>query len=240
MSPDLGGRIVLVTGVRHAGQIGYAVARALGEGGARVVVSGRAPDALERRVAELTAARVEAAMVAGDLTNPDTANGAVALAESRFGGLDFVVNAAGGLTSYGPFLETDDAALERELAANVRTVFAVCRAAVPALRRRGGGAIVNFTSGAVVRPQPNVAAYGAAKGAVATLTRLLAREFRDDRIRINALALDAVRTTSNERSMGADARFVELDDVVRTVGWLVSEEAAAVTGQVLPLFAGGA
>jgi NAD(P)-dependent dehydrogenase (short-subunit alcohol dehydrogenase family) len=237
---DLGGRVALVTGVGRAGQIGHAVARALGEAGAHLVVAGRSGEALEGRLQDLAAAGIEAATSAGDLTDAGAAGAAVALAESRFGGLDIVVNAAGGLTTYGPFLDAPSSALARELAANLHTVFTVCRAAIPVLRRRGGGAIVNFTSRAVLQPQPNLAAYAAAKGGVATLTRVLAREFRDDRIRINALAMDAVRTASNEASMGSEARFVEMADVVRTVQWLVSEDAAAVTGQILPLRAGAA
>jgi 3-oxoacyl-[acyl-carrier protein] reductase len=238
MAVDLAGRVALVTGASRAGQIGPAVARALGEGGARLVLAGRSQQALEQRVAELAGAGLDAAAAVGDLTDPDSARSAVALAGTRYGGLDVVVNAAGGLTSYGPFLDSDVAALDRELANNLRTVFTVCQAAVPAMHRRAGGVIVNLTSAAVLRPQPNLAAYAAAKGGVATLTRVLARELRDDRIRVNALALDAVRTAANQRDMGTDARFVEMSDVVRTVLWLVSPEAAAVTGQIIPLSAG--
>jgi NAD(P)-dependent dehydrogenase (short-subunit alcohol dehydrogenase family) len=238
MGADLAGRSVLVGGVTRVGQIGQAVARELGEAGARLVLAGRSAASLEERAAELAAAGIEVAATAGDLADPATARAVVGLAESRFGGLDVVVNAAGGLSSYGPFLEADVDALERELTSNLRTVFAVCRAAIPALRRRGGGAIINLTSAAVLHPQPNLAAYLAAKGGVAALTRALAREFREDRIRVNALALEAVRTASNEQSMGPGARFVELGDVVRTVHWLASDEATAVTGQILPLVAG--
>lgn len=236
MSADLAGRVALVTGATRAGQIGHAVARALGEAGTRLVLAGRNTAALEERVEEFRGARIEAAVAVGDLADA-SAVAAVGVAESCFEGLDIVVNAAGGLTTYGPFLDVDHAALEREFTNNLRTVYAVCQAAVPALRRRGGGVIVNFTSRAVLHPQPNIAAYAAAKGGVAALTRALAREFRDDRIRVNALALDAVRTSSNEQSMGADARFVEITDVVRTVRWLVSDDATAVTGQILPLVA---
>jgi NAD(P)-dependent dehydrogenase (short-subunit alcohol dehydrogenase family) len=237
MGAELAGRTVLVTGATRVGQIGYAVAHALGEAGARLVLAGREASSLGERVAQLAGAQIEAAMTVGDLADPAAAVAAVRVAESRFGGLDVLVNGAGGLTSYGPFLDIDVAALERELTSNLRTLYLMCQAAVPALQRRGGGSIVNFTSGAVVRPQPNVAAYVAAKGGVAALTRALAREFRDDRIRVNALALEAVRTASNEGSMGVDARFVELADVVRTIRWLVSDEAAAVTGLILPLVA---
>jgi len=231
------GKVALVTGVGQAGQIGAAIARAFGAAGAHVVVAARNRATLEARVGELAASGIAAALSAGDLGDPAAARAAVATAEQRFGGLDILINTAGGLTSYGPFLESDVAALDREIASNLRTVFAMSQAAIPALRRRGGGAIVNFASIAVRQPAPNLAAYAAAKGGVAALTRALAREFRDERIRVNAIAPEAIRTDTNVRDMGAGARFVEIADVVRTVLWLASAGSATVTGHVLPLLA---
>jgi NAD(P)-dependent dehydrogenase (short-subunit alcohol dehydrogenase family) len=239
VAADLEGRVALVSGVARVGQIGHAVAAALGAAGARLVLAGRNAAALDERLRDFAALHVEAAVVAGDLTDPAVARAAVGIAESRFGGLDIVVNVAGGLTSYGPFEAADAQQLDRELAINLRTVYCVCQAAAPALRRRGGGAIVNFASIAVLYPQPNLAAYTAAKGGVASLTRSLARELREDRIRVNALAPQAVRTAENMLSMGSDARFVEMADLVRTVCWLVSGGAQALTGHILPLMARG-
>ena len=235
--PSFAGKVALVTGVGQAGQIGAAIARGLGAAGAAVVVAARHQDTLAARVQELAALGVRAALAAGDLGDPAAARAAVATAEQQFGGVDILINTAGGLTSYGPFLESDITALDRELASNLRTVFAMSQAAIPALKRRGGGAIVNFASIAVRQPQPNLAAYAAAKGGVAALTRALAREFRDDRIRVNAIAPEAVHTDANVRDMGTGARLVEMADLVRTVLWLASDAAATVTGHVLPLLA---
>lgn len=237
MAAELGGRIALVTGVGAVGQIGHAVAVALGTAGARLVLADRSAEKLDERVHEFATARLEAVAAPGDLTDPRVARAAVGVAEARFGGLDIVVNVAGGLTSYGPFVDTDAEALDREVTINLRTVYCVCQAAIPSLRRRGGGAIVNFASIAVLHPQPNLAAYTAAKGGVAAMTRTLARELRDDQIRVNALAPEAVRTTTNMESMGADARFVEMTDLVQTICWLVSDGAAALTGQILSISA---
>ena len=236
-APSFAGKVALVSGVGQAGQIGAAVATALGEAGAAVVIAARRRQLLEARLQELHDAGIRAALATGDVGDPAAARAAVTLAEQQFAGLDLLINVAGGLTSYGPFLESDVAALDRELASNLRTVFSLSQAAIPALRRRGGGAIVNFASIAVRQPQPNLAAYAAAKGGVAALTRALAREFRDDGIRVNAIAPEAVRTDTNVHDMGSGARLVAMADLVRTVLWLASDAAATVTGHVLPLLA---
>src|SRR5206468_3578294 len=126
---------------------------------------------------------------------------AFAVARQEFGGLDVVVNVAGGLVNYGSALELTPEQLEKELAVNVKTTFYVSQAAVPALLERGGGAIVNFASVAVLKPQSQMASYIAAKSAVAGLTRAFAREFRDQGVRVNAVAPGTMKTADNLAQM---------------------------------------
>ena len=152
------------------------MARALGEAGARLVIGARDAQALAERSAELRQLGIEVEASPGDYTRPPVAQAAVAVAERRFGGLDVVVNVAGGLVSYGPFPDTSVELLERELASNLTTAYCVSQAALPALRRRGGGAIVNVASIAVLRPQPQLAAYTAAKAGVVEIGRASCRE----------------------------------------------------------------
>jgi NAD(P)-dependent dehydrogenase (short-subunit alcohol dehydrogenase family) len=171
------------------------------------------------------------------LTTPEAARAAVAAASAQFGGLDVVVNVAGGLLYLGDFLQVTPEQIERELAVNVKTTLYVCQAALPALIARGGGAIVNFASIAVERPVSKMAVYSAAKAAVAGLTRALAREFRDGRVRVNAVAPVAVRTKDNVAQMSPQeqAKLIELEDLVAVVLYLASDAARAVNGQVLPV-----
>lgn len=236
MPADLRGKVALVTGVGRVGQIGHAVARGLGRAGAKLLLADVNAVGLADRVKEFAAEGITAKASAGDLTQPETARAAAAAAQSHYGGLDILVNVAGGFFSFGPFTEVKPEILDRELAVNFKTAFYMCQAAMPLLLARGGGSIVNFASIAVIRSLMHMSAYSAAKSAVAGLTRELAREYRDADIRVNAVAPATVRTADNVAQM-ADAKspFVELDEVVSTVAFLASDEARAITGQIVPI-----
>jgi len=237
--PDFRGKVALVTGVGRVGQIGHAVATGFGRAGAQLVIADVNAPGLAVRAQEFAAQGFPVQAAAGDLTTPEAARRAVAAAREGFGGLDVVVNVAGGLLNYGPVLDLAPEQLERELAVNIKTTFFVSQAAIPRLRERRGGAIVNFASMAVLKPQAQMAGYIAAKAAVAGLTRALARELSGDRIRVNAVAPGTMRTADNLAQMkDAKVRWVELDDLVAAVLYLASDEARAVSGEILPL-AGG-
>ena len=234
---DFQGKVALVTGVGRVGQIGHAVARGLGRGGAKLLLADVNAVGLADRVKEFAAEGIAAKASAGDLTRPEAGRQAVALAQAQFGGLDIVVNVAGGFFSYGPFTEITSETLDKELAINFKTAFFTCQAAVPALLKRGGGSIVSFASIAVVRSLMHMAAYSASKSAVAGMTRALAREYRDAGLRVNAVAPATVRTADNVAQMQPDAKtpLVEIDEVVQTVLFLASDAASAITGQVVPI-----
>src|SRR5437899_5663453 len=235
MPADFRGKVALVTGVGRVGQIGHAVARGLGRAGAKLVLADVNAVGLADRIKEFAAEGSTAKASAGDLTQPETGRAAAAAAQAHYGGLDILVNVAGGFFSYGPFTEVKAEILDRGLAVNFTTAFYMCQAAVPLLLTRGGGAIVNFASIAVVRSLMHMSAYSAAKSAVAGLTRELAREYRDANIRVNAVAPATVRTADNVAQMGDTQPLVELEEVVNTVLFLASDEASAITGQIVPI-----
>ena len=125
---------------------------------------------------------------------------------------------------------------QKQLALNLTTAALTARAFVPLLRA-ARGTFVFFGSAAALpgASVANVAAYATAKSGVLTLMRALAEEERANGVRANALAPTSIRTAANEKSMGADARYVEREDVARVVVWLCSDESRPVTGQVIAL-----
>lgn len=237
MSPqrfDFSGRVVLVTGVGRAGQIGNAVALDFGKAGAKIVACDLNAVGVAERVREFAAEGVDARPCAGDLTLPDVAALAVETAIKHFGRLDVVVNLAGGLTTYGPVETLSAEALDREVAINLKTTVLVSQAAIPALARTRG-CIVNVSSIAYFDPQSPMAAYVAAKAGVAGFTRSLALELADRGIRVNAVAPGMVRTGDNVAAAGQDADYVELSDLTEGVMSLATAGDTPVTGHILPI-----
>jgi NAD(P)-dependent dehydrogenase (short-subunit alcohol dehydrogenase family) len=236
---DFRDKVVLVTGVGRAGQIGNAVALAFGEAGAKIVACDVNAVGVAQRVREFAAQGVDARPCAGDLTQPDIAALAVEVALKHFGRLDVVVNVAGGLTTYGPIEDITAEAIDREIAINLKTAVLVSQAAIEALTRTQG-CIINFSSIAYFNPQAPMAVYSAAKAAVAGFTRSLALELGDRHVRVNAVAPAMVRTVDNVAAAGDEgAQYVEMQEITDGVMALASP-GAATTGQLMPIAPAGA
>ncbi len=184
----LTGKLAIVTG--GARGIGAGIARCLAAEGARVALLD-----VDGAEAETTAAQLGngAIGLAADVSEEQQAGAAVDRVAERFGGLDIVVNNAGGggqnsLTAVGnPFTRIDQAGWDDQLATNLRTTFATSKAAIPHLQTRGGGSIVNIASIAGLIPAVPIPAYGAAKAGVISLTKSLALELSANNIRVNAI-----------------------------------------------------
>jgi NAD(P)-dependent dehydrogenase (short-subunit alcohol dehydrogenase family) len=236
---DFRGKVVLVTGVGRAGQIGNAVALAFGKAGAKIVACDQNAVGVTERVREFAAQGVDARPCAGDLTQPDIAALAVEVALKHFGRLDVVVNVAGGLTTYGPIGQVTVEALDREIAINLKTAVLVSQAAIEALSR-SQGSIINFSSIAYFNPQSPMAVYSAAKAAVAGFTRSLALELEDRKVRVNAVAPGMARTGDNVAAVGdGKTQYVELQEITDGVMSLASP-GSSVTGQIIPIAPAGA
>jgi NAD(P)-dependent dehydrogenase (short-subunit alcohol dehydrogenase family) len=233
---DFSGKVVVVTGVGRAGQIGHAVAEAFARAGAKLVIADRNAVGLAQRAKEFAALGTEVQPAAGDLTEPDVARWVIERAMESFGRVDVLVNVAGGMTGTGDVTESTADVLEREMAINVTTMFLVSREAAKRMAAQGSGAIVSFASVAALSAKPALAAYSAAKAGVASLTHSLALELRSHGVRVNAVAPGLVRTRENRASVtDQNVRWVEIQDVVNAVLFLASDLSAAITGHVLPV-----
>ncbi len=243
-SGRFGGATVLVTG---AGQgIGRACAGRLAAEGARVVVSDLDPD-LARSVADDLAESTGSLALGMDVTDRVSVDGAVTRIADEFGGLDIVVNVAGGDLPHGVFEETGDEVWSALLELNLIGVARVCRAAIPFLRRSSRSpSIVTVTSInglTALGSEP----YSSAKGGLTALTANLARYLASDGVRVNAVAPGTIRTRVWDDQEGGAERMLPLYplgrvgepvDVAAAVAFLASADAAWITGHVLPVDGG--
>lgn len=184
-------RVALVTGGSKG--IGLAAARRLAQDGYAVVVSGSDPDAVERAVVELRDELLDVRGIAADVRDAERVAAAVAFAVDTYGGLDVLVNSA-GVQRYGTVESTSPEVWEEVLAVNVGGMYLASHYAVPEIRKRGGGAIVNVSSVQGTASQTGVAAYTASKGAINALTRAMALDHASDGIRVNSVAPGSVDT----------------------------------------------
>ena len=229
-------RLVVITGVGRAGQVGEAIAAAFARDGATLALIDRDRE-VEARAAALAKTGAKARGVVADLTDPDdVARAAREALGSETAPLHALVAAAGGFAMSGPVAESDAAVWHRMFAIGLTTAYLATRAFLPALRR-GRGAIVYFAAAAALPGArvANMSAYVAAKAGVLALMQAVAQEERDSGVRANAIAPTMIRTAQNVSEMGGDQRYVERESVADAVRWLSSDAARDVTGQTIRL-----
>ena len=247
------GKVALVTGA--AGGIGLATAERLAAEGASLLLADLPGSALEAAAEAARAAGARALAVSGDVTSEAEFQAFVERAERELGGLDLLVNNAGIEGVVAPIESYPLDVFDRVLAVNVRGVFLGLRFGGPALRRRGGGAIVNLASVAGVTGDPNLSAYIASKHAVIGLTRSGALAFGPS-VRVNAVCPSPVETRmmrSLEAGMGGAqpelvkkfvteripaGRYAEPAEVAALIAFLGSDEARFINGSIYTIDGG--
>ena len=233
MSRRLEGRTALISGGAR-GQ-GAAHGRRLAEEGAAVVLGDILDGPGEDRARALRAAGHEVHFLRLDVTAPQDWQAAVAAAEDRFGRLDVLVNNA-GVVRVAPIVDESDDGWSTTMAVNATGVFYGMRAAIPALRRSGGGSIINVASIYGPVGAPGYVAYTASKGAVIAMTKVAALEHAGDHIRVNAICPGPVRSPMSEEEGDASVditplrRRAEPEEISAAVAFLASDDASFVTG----------
>jgi NAD(P)-dependent dehydrogenase (short-subunit alcohol dehydrogenase family) len=249
---DFTNKVALVTGSTTG--IGEACARAFAESGAAVMLHGRNAERGRKLLDDLKKSGAKAAFHRSDLRRDGACDELVANTVQALGGLDVLVNNAGILyTATAP--ETTDAQWLDTFAVNVNALFFMSRAAVRHMQGHGGGAIVNISSEWGLNGEPGHVAYCASKGTVLQITRCMALDHAQEKIRVNAVCPGEIHTQmvddilatkggdakENLRALAAGIPMRRLADpveVARCVRFLASDEASYVTGAALPIDGG--
>jgi 3-oxoacyl-[acyl-carrier protein] reductase len=244
----LTGKIAIVTGA-GAG-FGAGIARRFAQEGARVACVD-----IDHEAAKEVARSIEGSGgfgIACDIADRESYAAMVADVNARAGGFDIVVNNAALTQKPARIAKIVEADLDRLLDVNVKSYYYMAVHALPVLRKRGGGVVINIASVTAIRPRPGMCWYQATKAAVISLTQTMAAELAPDRIRVNAIAPAVGRTSMLASMFGPDdqagidrvvatiplGRLCEPEDIAGAALYLASEDASFVTGVVLPVDGG--
>ncbi|HWU60987.1 MAG TPA: SDR family NAD(P)-dependent oxidoreductase [Ensifer sp.] len=246
------GKTVIVTGV--ATGLGRAIATALAEEGANLVLVDRAKEQLEDLASTLRNKGCQTAEIVGDVSEDETAKSSIDLALSRYGSLDILINNA-GINPTGTISETDPATWQHTLDVNLKSAYLFCREALPHMVAAGRGVIVNTASIAGQRASTAEAVYGVSKAGLIMLTRTIARDYGAKGIRANAICpgvlesvmADRLNRMSPEQVAARDQRFAPTvplgrlgayEEIAKATLFLASEDASYVNGAQLTVDGG--
>ncbi len=242
------GKTALITGAGSG--IGRATARLLASAGAAVVVADVAEAGGRETVRLVKENGGKATFVRADVTSAEQVAAMVQGAVEAFGGMDILHANAGVPGPDKPLVAWSEDEWEQAIGVNLTGVFLCCRAAIPAIAQRGGGAIVITASVAGIHPTPLTCAYNASKAGAISLTKTLAMECAPLGIRVNAVAPGEVDTPMSAATLYDDEvhqaymsiipmqRIAQPEDIARAVLYLASDAASYVTGEVLTVDGG--
>ena len=236
MSPKFEGKVVLVAG--GTGGLGRAVTLAFLEEGAKVVATYREREELD---ALKIAAGVNMAQLDGftvDVTDEAAVRQLIEKIVGKYRRLDAMVNTVGGYAGGTKLWELETKVFEQMLALNLRSGYALSRAAVRAMLKEGHGAIVNIASKAAVDHAGGAAAYAASKSAAVALLDSLAEDLKGSGVRVNTILPSIIDTEANRKAMPAAdfSKWPKPEEIARVILFLCSDDASVIHGAAIPVY----
>lgn len=237
---DLTDKVAIITGASKG--IGEDIARVYARFGAKVVVSSRKQDACDALAADIRAAGGEATGIAAHVGDMAQLQHLVDRTIAVYGGVDILVNNAASNPVFGPSLEADGAAFDKIMVANVKAPFELSKMCYPSMKARGGGSIIMLSSIAGHTPDPGLGIYSVSKASLNMLTKVLAKEWGTDGIRVNAICPGLIKTKFSQALWQDDktlahftkrlpiARMGTTDEISPMALFLASSASSYTTG----------
>lgn len=237
----LAGKVAIVTASTEG--IGLAIARRLGQDGAKVMVSSRKKDNVDRTVADLKAENLEVSGVVCHVGKAEDRSNLIQQTVSQFGGIDILVSNAAANPTFGPILDTSEGAWDKIFETNVKAAFFLCKEVVPHMEKRGGGSVIFVSSFAGYTPMEFLGPYSVSKTALIGLTKALVPQLSTMNIRVNCVAPGVIKTKFSEQLWKNPAvkdlvmqmipmkRIGEPPEIAGLVSFLSSDDASYITGE---------
>jgi len=236
MTDALRDRVVLISGA--TGALGSAVTRTFAHTAARLVLTGRSEDKLERLCTEIDLPEERIFSVAADATQAKEIERLVDAVVARFGQLDVLLNTAGGWRGGAPVWETSLEEWNHMLALNLHSAFFLSRSVLPHMLEAGWGRIVHVSSKTAVAPRAKRAAYAVSKMGLITLTEIIAAEVKGMGVTANVILPSVIDTPANRAAMpeANTSKWVPPERIAEMMQFLCSDAGASINGARVPIY----
>ncbi len=239
---DLTGKVAVITGASKG--IGEAIAQLYGSAGADVVVSSRKQEAVDSVARSINDAGGKAKAIACNMGDMNDVQKLITETITAFGRIDILVNNAATNPTFGPVIETNEAAFDKIMNVNVKGPFEIAKKAYPFMKEKKSGSIINISSVGGIRPEAGLGIYSMSKAALISLTKVMAKEWGEDNIRANVICPGLIKTKfsealwSNDKIMHTMMKMLPIkrvgtpEEIAALALFLGSDASAYCTGSV--------